>query len=231
MDWFAAEQVVDDVYAITEPAFIDTATSYLFIGDEQDLLVDTGTGLHSITPVVEAFSNNPVMVVLTHAHFDHSGGHDAFDTIHAHPATLRLLEEPEPAGTAAYTLSPDQFNPVPTGLDDYAVPPVTAGQDLVAGDTITAGGRTFSVLHTPGHSRGSICLHDPEHGLLVPGDTLYKGELRWDLPTSDVAAYHTSLQQLQTLSPNLVLPGHNAPLDGTAFDRCVADAVQALEDV
>ena len=69
----------------------------------------------------------------------------------------------------------------------------------------------FDVLHTPGHTEGSVCLYEERHALLLSGDTLFAGSYgRTDLPGGDDAAMVASLARLAATIPTTVrvLPGH-----------------------
>lgn len=83
---------------------------------------------------------------------------------------------------------------------------------LFAGDVISLGDRQLTVMHMPGHSRGSICLHDREHKILFSGDVVYDGSMIDWLPYSRVSDYVASCQRLMELVDRglveKVLPGH-----------------------
>ena len=74
-------------------------------------------------------------------------------------------------------------------------------------------GRQVQILHTPGHSPGSVSFYFPSEKLLLCGDVLFKGSVgRTDLPGCSVEALKSSLQVLAALDPEtLVLPGHGEP--------------------
>jgi glyoxylase-like metal-dependent hydrolase (beta-lactamase superfamily II) len=82
--------------------------------------------------------------------------------------------------------------------------------ELAEGGRIAFGAIDLVVLHTPGHTEGSVCLLDREAGLLFSGDTLFAGAWgRTDLPGGSEEAMDASLIRLSRLEPSLqVLPGH-----------------------
>jgi glyoxylase-like metal-dependent hydrolase (beta-lactamase superfamily II) len=92
------------------------------------------------------------------------------------------------------------------------VPAAPVSRELLEGDTVAVDGFAFQVLHTPGHTPGSICLYLPERDLLFSGDTLFAGSYgRYDLPGGDGRLLRASLRRLATLPPRTrVLPGHGA---------------------
>jgi hydroxyacylglutathione hydrolase len=90
---------------------------------------------------------------------------------------------------------------------------VTASRDLVEGKQVRIGDLVFDVLHTPGHTEGSVCLYEERHGLLLAGDVLFAGSYgRTDLPGGDDERMADSLARLALEIPGAVrvLPGHGA---------------------
>jgi hydroxyacylglutathione hydrolase len=136
-------------------------------------------------------------VVSTHRHWDHIG--DNADVVVATGAALAVhgadrhgLEQPD-AASAPF--------PIPV-----SVPAV----ELAEGSHIRFGDIDLEVLHTPGHTEGSVCLMDREDRLLFTGDTLFAGGWgRVDMPGASQAQMIESLSRLATLDPSLtVLAGH-----------------------
>jgi hydroxyacylglutathione hydrolase len=140
-----------------------------------------------------------VRLVLTHGHWDH-----IFDAlffrrafqcpIAIHPADAFMLQVPQ---TELFGLP-------------FSIPPFEADEMLDDGENVTAGSLEMTVLHTPGHSPGGICLHNAQVGVLFAGDTLFQGTFgRTDLPGSDVEAMAGSLASLADLPPGTrVYSGH-----------------------
>ena len=94
-------------------------------------------------------------------------------------------------------------------------PPEVQAPDVSADDglQLMAAGETARILHTPGHTQGSICLHLPNQSLLVAGDTLFAGSVgRTDLPGGDFPTLLRSLHHtvMQLPEQTRVLPGHGA---------------------
>ncbi len=138
-------------------------------------------------------------IVLTHAHWDHVGDSGSLRKaagapLAAHEHALPLLLDP-----AGLSLG--------MGIETEPCP---ADRTLREGDTVTAGRISLRVMHTPGHSRGSVCLYEPREGLLFSGDTLFDGTYgRVDLPGGDERKMAVSLIRLSALPPaTRVFPGH-----------------------
>jgi len=139
------------------------------------------------------------LIVSTHGHWDHAGDNAALSThtgapIAVHPLDSHYLTDPKPL-----------FAPFP-------IPPSVPAVELAEGGEIHFGSIRLSVLHTPGHTEGSVCLLSPDDGLLFSGDTLFThGWGRVDLPGGSPEAMVSSLARLARLPDGLyVFPGHGA---------------------
>jgi glyoxylase-like metal-dependent hydrolase (beta-lactamase superfamily II) len=89
--------------------------------------------------------------------------------------------------------------------------PVVVDQNLTGGSTVTTGEITANVLHTPGHTEGSVCLYLPAQQKLIAGDTLFMGSIgRTDLPGGSYEKIMQSLHQQVLALPDEteVTPGH-----------------------
>ena len=162
--------------------------------DGNTVVMDPGDEAERILAHIRDFSLTVRAVLLTHAHFDHMG------------AAARLQRE---FGAPLYVHTDDV-----RGLTDsrYSVMPLsdapTADRLLKDGDTVTVGSLTFTVLHTPGHTPGSVCYR--LENVLFAGDTLFAGSIgRTDFPGGDMTAMRQSLRRLSALPDELsVVPGH-----------------------
>jgi glyoxylase-like metal-dependent hydrolase (beta-lactamase superfamily II) len=95
----------------------------------------------------------------------------------------------------------------------FEIEAVTATRDLRDGEQVHIGDLVFDVLHTPGHTEGSVCLYEERAGLLLSGDVLFAGSYgRTDLPGGNDEQMITSLGRLaRDIPPTVrVLPGHGA---------------------
>lgn len=137
------------------------------------------------------------LIVSTHGHWDHVGDNAGVQAatgaeIAVHSADRGMLERPTP-----------QWAP-------FDVPPSIPAVELAEGGEIRFGSVRLRVLHTPGHTPGSVCLQAVDEGLLFSGDTLFAGGWgRVDLPGGSAEAIVDSLIRLAGLeTPTHVLPGH-----------------------
>jgi hydroxyacylglutathione hydrolase len=116
---------------------------FLVAGKDKALLIDTGFGEPGLDAVVASLTSLPVAVVDTHGHDDHAGGNKYFDEIYAHPGDMSVVKHFSPGKKV---------------------------REVRAGYEFDLGGRKLSVIETPGHTRGSICLLDAENRILFTGD-------------------------------------------------------------
>ena len=144
-------------------------------------------------------------IVSTHGHWDHVGDNAAVAEhtgadIAVHPADAHRLTDPKPL------YAPFEIIP--------SVPAV----ELAEGGVVRFGSIELQVLHTPGHTEGSVCLYSADDGLLFSGDTLFAGGWgRVDLPGGDDMAMVASLGRFLDLEDRVaVLPGHG---DATTIGR------------
>jgi hydroxyacylglutathione hydrolase len=161
------------------------------------LVLDPGMG--SAVPLVERASANGLrlhVIANSHGHIDH-----VFDNA----AIVR-------SSGAPLAIHPDDAYRL-DGRNSYGfdVEPSVATQDLREGDQLRIGDLAFDVLHTPGHTEGSVCLYEERAGLLLAGDVLFAGSYgRTDLPGGDDDLMVASLARLARDLPDevRVLPGH-----------------------
>jgi len=231
-DWFEIAEVASGVWRVNEPGYSPDmrCNIYLIQGRDRDLVIDTGLGLGSLTGFLAGRARSPLLI-LSHAHYDHIGSAYEFAERWIHPAEAEIVAQPSPETTYSdRLLKQEDFSRLPwPGFDvaEWSAEPAPATGFIEEGDRIDLGDRAFVVLHTPGHSWGSICLWDEESGDLFCADTVYEGELFDFLPCSHVQTYVQSLRRLRELPVRIAFPGHGPLLTGPEFRR-VIDAYLAM---
>ena len=135
----------------------------------------------------------------THGHWDHIGDNAAVGEhtgadIAVHPLDRERLTNPQPLSAP------------------FEIPPSIPAVELAEGGVVRFGEIRLRVLHTPGHTEGSVCLLAEDEGLLFSGDTLFQGGWgRVDLPGGDPGAMVASLARLTELEDHVgVFPGHGS---------------------
>ena len=165
-------------------------------GIDDAVVVDPGFAPSRVHAMLEAEGKRAVAVLATHGHFDHIGSAAEFcgDDLpfHIHEADLQALTDPEAWGAG--------FQTPPVPVKDV--------RTLVDGDVLTFAGFRVEVLHTPGHTPGSVIYRTD--GWVLSGDLVFAGTIgRSDFPNSDAAAMQASLRRfLELPDPTDVLPGH-----------------------
>ena len=139
------------------------------------------------------------LIVSSHGHWDHIGDNAS-------------VAEHTGADIAVHPLDRDRLVSPRTSMAPFDIAPSVPAVDLAEGGEVRFGSIRLRVLHTPGHTEGSVCLYDPDEGLLFSGDTLFAGGWgRVDLPGGDPDAMVDSLTRLLELEdPVRVYPGHGA---------------------
>jgi glyoxylase-like metal-dependent hydrolase (beta-lactamase superfamily II) len=238
--WFRFSTLDERTTLIEEPHVDEllSANAWHLRGRDSDLLIDCGLGITALTPMLrERFDREPVLV-LTHAHLDHMGSAHEFTEVWAHP--LEQAGNPAPGSLQGPVLAAELGldGPLPpllltalphTGYRPaaYRVQPATVTRELIDGDIVDLGDRTFTVLHLPGHSPGSIALFDPADGTLFSGDVIYDGGLLDSLPGSDPEEYARSLQRLRDLPVHATHAGHGPSFDRDRLHRLIDNYLQA----
>jgi hydroxyacylglutathione hydrolase len=187
------------------------------LGDEasrEAIVVDPGDDIERIVAILGRHQLTVKQIVVTHAHIDHIAG----------AARLKRL-------TGAPILYNQRDLPLVKMMDIQAswlgiqTPEVAApDQDLTDGQIVSVGGEapqteavskpaglTGHIVHTPGHTQGSVCLYLPEESLLIAGDTLFAGSVgRTDLPGGDTQTLLRSIHDklLPLPEETVVIPGH-----------------------
>ena len=193
----------DGIINITAPPM--RFQQYLVIGKEKALLIDSGFGLGSLKKIVDGLTDKPVILVNTHGHPDHGGGNAEFgapllhpddNEVYAHKCAYETrLEEARHWGIpdAAKKLQPTP--PVPIALED--------------GHVFDLGGRVLKVIHTPGHTRGSVCIFDEQSGTLFSGDNVQgMATALMERDAANVSTYMASMEKIAALPVTKICTGH-----------------------
>src|SRR6202050_1925004 len=184
------------------------------IGDEttrEAMVIDPGDDIEDVLALIRKHNLQVKQIVITHAHIDHVGGAMKLRAATGAPVLLNQND---------YALL--KMLDVQAAWIGMAAPgAVEIDQSLNTGDTVKAGALAASVLHTPGHPEGSVCLYFPAENTLIAGDTLFAGSIgRTDLPGGSMQKIMRSLRDTVLALPDhtVVVPGHG-PLTTIGEER------------
>lgn len=174
---------------------------YLIVENGHALVVDPAVSLAAILQALGEENAVCEGIVLTHGHFDHMLTLD--ELRHAFPDAPVYIHEADASFLGDSSKNAFSF----FFMQDRVWKP--ADKTLRDGDGITLGGNVIRVIHTPGHTPGSICLACGEDDLIT-GDTLFDGNYgRYDLWGGSLDALVDSMHRLATLPEQLTIyPGH-----------------------
>ncbi len=162
-----AIKIDDNAYRIED----GQVRSFLFIGSEKALLIDTGFGKSgSMRAMVRSLTDKEIVVANTHTDDDHVGCNQEFEAVWMHPSEMSFyfIKAPKEAKVNA----------------------------LWDGDTIDIGGRSFEVVLIPGHTPGSIAFLDRENRILVSGDSVSAVPVFMFGKARNIQAYMISMEKL-----------------------------------
>jgi glyoxylase-like metal-dependent hydrolase (beta-lactamase superfamily II) len=184
------------------------------IGDEntrEAMVIDPGDDIEDIQAILVKNNLQVKQIVITHAHIDHVGGAMKLRAATGAPILLNqsdyaLLKMLDVQATWIGVATPGE---------------VKIDHSISTGDSVSAGSLQASVLHTPGHTEGSVCLYFPAENKLIAGDTLFAGSIgRTDLPGGSMQKIMRSLHETVLALPDetVVVPGHG-PLTTIGKER------------
>lgn len=165
---------------------------------KEGIIIDPGDEPDRISEVVDSQGVKVSHIVCTHTHFDHVG---AIPGLKAKMKAKIVIHEDD---RQVYARAKDMAKFWGFSLDDLPEPELLVKE----GDELAVGSVKFKILHTPGHSPGSMCLLG--EGLLFSGDTLFAGSIgRTDFPGGSLDQMKASFKRLMSLPGGTkVLPGH-----------------------
>jgi hydroxyacylglutathione hydrolase len=184
------------------------------IGNEttrEGMVIDPGDDINDVLLLIQKHYLTIKQIVITHGHIDHVGGAMKLRSATGAPIVLNHND---------YTLL--KMLDLQAAWLGMATPgKVEIDHSVGDADLIEAGPLRANVIHTPGHTQGSICLHFPAENKLIAGDTLFAGSIgRTDLPGGSFDKIISSLQEKVLALPDttVVVPGHG-PLTTIGEER------------
>ena len=165
------------------------------------MVVDPGDNIPQILAILARHKLTLKQIVVTHGHIDHVGGAVRLKRATGAPILLNQNDLP------LLAMMDEQAGWLGIETPEVAPPDVSAEDGMVAG----IAGHAAHIVHTPGHTQGSICLHFAQDNLLLAGDTLFARSIgRTDLPGGDGRQILRSIHDRVLTLPEetRVVPGH-----------------------
>ena len=199
-------KILDNLYAFLWSSPSTNNCNAFFINGKKEILVDPGH-YHLFGHVREGLAKLSIspedidFLIITHGHPDHMEGLKIFaetpTLIAIHPAEMDFIKEVAPHYGEAL------------GVPDFEPDILLQEGDLRIGNL------TFQVIHTPGHSPGSVCLYWPNKKVLFTGDVVFNGGVgRTDLPGGNGENLKESIKIISRLEVDYLLPGHGEIVSG-----------------
>jgi hydroxyacylglutathione hydrolase len=212
-------KIFDNLYFFPWNSMSANNCNTYFIDGEKRILVDPGH-YHLFDHVRDELSGlslspeNIEMVIITHGHPDHMEG-------------VKIFQETD----ALIAVSSEEMQFIKTVAPHYGkilgIPDFEPGILLQEGD-LKIGNLSFEVIHTPGHSPGSVCLYWPDRKTLFTGDVVFdQGIGRTDLPGGDGEKLKESIRKISRLDVDYLLTGHGDIVTGK---EAVKQNFKAIED-
>jgi glyoxylase-like metal-dependent hydrolase (beta-lactamase superfamily II) len=185
------------------------ANCYLLL-DENKVLIDVGGDIEFILNAVRRYIDPKELdyVFLTHSHYDHAAAAGHFK------------------GLAKIVIHKDEYSLLKAQrftsyLFGVKFKPFEPDIELEGGEKFDLGEVELEVIHTPGHSPGSVCFYEPEKKWLFSGDTVfaYGSFGRYDLPGGNARELIASIEKLSKLDVENLYPGHEDTVEGNAREH------------
>jgi glyoxylase-like metal-dependent hydrolase (beta-lactamase superfamily II) len=234
MAYFKTVDYGGGVFAIWETLGVG---SFLIIGSERALLIDTGYGFGDVSAQVRALTNLSVIVANSHVHPDHSMSNNQFERVLVGAGDIDKLE-----GSALQK----EFDKM-LGFTAKLLPPIkllinhyaklakpnllnTQYQALKTNDTIDLGGRVIEVIEMPGHTNGSIVFLDRNSKTIFVGDAVNRGTFLYTNPNAKVDEYAAKLESLAAREGfDWLLSSHSKKKTPFAFVKYYAEFLRRVD--
>ncbi len=190
------KRLYEGAYSLSDTGPAGSVSIFLLVGAEKALLIDSGYGLLDLHALIREITDKPVTLVNTHGHLDHANGSWQFENAYLRSEDMDVYQK-----HASREFLQDAFagKPDTQRLADMMAAGPARMLPLDDIDSFDLGDRKVSVIHMPGHTKGSVCLIDEANRAAFTGDNLCRSV--WlSLPESlSVAEYRAVLEQLLVL--------------------------------
>jgi len=220
---FTARKITPNTWVITGVG----CDSYLLLGDEMAMLIDSGMSPLDIKSFCQTLTDLPIAgVINTHGHFDHTGGNGWFKKAYMHPLAAKDGKRPFDGDVSNWKL-------------DYEI------ETLEEGRILDLGNRRLEIIYIGCHSLGSIAILDLDNFILFTGDELDPGQVLCNMsgasvPGQTVENHQRNMRKLKARwdEYDIICPAHNgSPIDKSyvndfiIVDQMIMDGAQGREDI
>lgn len=233
-DWFEVYKLTDNTYAIYEPNQWQEAISYLLIGTERAMLVDTLQGIGDLKSVTDQLTDLPIIVMNTHSHYDHVSSNYQYETIYGlnTPYTLNNARGKTNAEVGG-SVTPDTIwknLPRTFSFELYESRAYEIDHFVSDGEIIDLGDREIEVVFVPGHTPDSVLLVDKKNRMMATGDTFYPAPIYVYSDTSSFQDFFLSAQTMFGYNDDVdyLLPGHNETMQPASYLNELRRATMAI---
>ena len=194
MEIFSHEKLSNHLIRIID---ITGVCCYLLIGTQRACLLDTCNGIGNIRKYTETLTDKPMFVILTHGHFDHSGGAGLFDEVYMSPIDIPVLAKNTDIDFRVAESNRMFRLESPLCATDFVPSMVSPPQPIQDGATFDLGGVTVQMVSVPGHTLGTMCPLIVEERTIIFGDACGVSVFLFDEFSSTVSEYRDSLCNLK----------------------------------
>ena len=237
--WFEIIKLPNKVYALFEPGHVEKVNSFFILGENTNLLYDTGMGFASMQRALsdlmqaEGIAEKKLIVVNSHAHLDHIGDNHEFHQIHAydHPWRIEKLTMGIPSGDPNWIPyfaeltgarpAPEDFDPETVSIPGIQHDNIKLFQD---GHVFDLGDRKFKVIISRSHTEESVILYDEKNRILFTGDVFVPGYFY----VLDFKELEKDLKMLANLKVEYHYNTHGAQLVDLSLRQKTLEAVKII---
>lgn len=193
----------DNIYCIEHIMSFGIVRSFLIIGKDKALLVDTGLGRDDLKAMVETLTSVPIVVIYTHSDGDHVGGANQFGISYMHPIEIKHYKK--------RFENPHEM------------------KEINEADLLDCGNYQFEIIHIPGHTPGSIGLYEKNQRFMIGGDSIQEGPIFMFGDGRDLNDYLSTLKKVQNLKQlDIIYTSHNELIFKKENIQELIDATQKL---
>ncbi|MCX7716356.1 MAG: MBL fold metallo-hydrolase [Endomicrobia bacterium] len=196
----------NQIFSFVVNEFATNCYIYKDLASQNSIIIDPGGETKQIVDFIEKNKLKIEKIVLTHSHYDHIKGLEQITRFF--PVEVIIYEDEYPQ-----VIDNEKNLSIFLGEECIKNPQNIKWQKVKDKEIFYCGSKKIKIIHTPGHTIGSMCLYIEENNTLFSGDTLFCGSIgRTDFPTGDIDMLENSLKKIFSLPEDTIFfPGHNNP--------------------